>query len=62
MARYVSRSPRAAHIDDPEMGMAATADHIFAAEDDFIDTGLLDANGARLYRCRERVRLGFTEE
>ena len=59
--RYVSR-PRSLLVDDPEIGIAATAGEILTAEGDFIETGLLDAQGQRLYRQRERIRLGFKED
>lgn len=66
MAHYVTR-PRALYIADDDEGivydgLSATASTILSAEDDFIETGLLDAEGEPLYRQRGRIRLGFADE
>jgi len=62
MPRYVSR-PRATELFDADHGVAFTAGEIICREGDseFIDSGLLDANGEPLYRARGRIALGFKE-
>lgn len=47
-------------VDDPEWGMAMTADQVIVSDDNGVDTGILDANGAPLYRYRDPV--GFRLE
>lgn len=52
---YRPVSPRAGLIDDPEWGVAATAEVIIFPEEEGRYTGLLDAQGNRLYRYRDLV-------
>lgn len=64
--RYVSR-PRALYAADDDEGVVyddpgTTAHTIHAPEDDWIDTGLLNAAGDPLFRVRDRIRLGFTDD
>lgn len=59
--RYEAR-PRLAEVyDDSYGGTAHTANEIILPVDgdDWIDSGLLDASGRRLWRRRERNRVGF---
>lgn len=59
--RYAVR-PRSALIDDGDFGVAATADTLLDCADDWVRTGLLDANGRPRYRStREPIRLGFKD-
>ena len=52
--------PRSAEACDDGEGMAHTAAEIILRDDDdWIDSGLLDANGNRLWRRRERHPIGF---
>jgi len=46
---------RAGIIDDPEVGISATAETIIFPEVEGHDTGLLDAQGNRLFRFRDPV-------
>jgi len=55
MAIYRPIRPRAGRIDDPDHGTAATAETIIFPEDEGRDTGLLDAQGNRLFRYRDPV-------
>jgi hypothetical protein len=48
-------APRAGLIEDPEFGVAATAEVIVFPEQEGRDTGLLDAQGNRLFRYRDPV-------
>lgn len=42
--------------DQPPIGAATT---VYEREDAPEDTGLVDANGTKLYRVRDRVKMGF---
>lgn len=55
---YVSRPVRAwvSETHSPEVLPSCT---VYETDPDPIDTGLLDANGARLYRVNVRDRIGF---
>ena len=48
-------SPRGGLIVDPEYGASATAEVIVFPEQEGRDTGLLDAQGNRLFRYRDPV-------
>ena len=58
MAGYVT-VPRS-YTDDGEYEDAPLLPALTVfEEDDLVDTGILDASGNRLYRRRERVRMGY---
>lgn len=62
VARYIVR-PKAAEVFDADHGASHTASEVIVSDDGgFIDSGLLDADGNRLYRQRGRIRLGFRED
>lgn len=60
MRRYATRS---AFLLVDEWGDASmTADQIIVEDEEHKPTGLLDANGDKLYRVRDRVKFGFVKE
>ena len=60
MTRY-ARRPHAVYVGFDEEGQASlTADEVLVPDDDTpLDTGLLDADGNKLYRVSPRKKLGF---
>lgn len=57
--RYVALpTPPKASWDEPEPHRPALT--VYETEDQPISTGLLDATGTKLYRVRERIKMGFT--
>lgn len=61
MPRYAARPRSAAIYDDSTEATAHTADEILLPcdDDEWIDSGLFDQRGLRLYRRREREPFGF---
>lgn len=59
MATRYTPAPRAVLLDDPDVGVAATADEIILTDEEYIPSGLFDSEGRQLYRRRERVPFGF---
>ena len=56
--RYVAIRPKAHWADDAPLIPSLT---VYEPEDKPEETGLLDANGVKLYRVRERIKMGFVK-
>lgn len=57
--RYVALpSPPKASWEEHERHLPSLT--VYETEERPIDTGLLDATGTKLYRVRDRIKMGFT--
>jgi hypothetical protein len=56
--RYVTKAER---VDGEDGDVSYTAGTVFERDDAPRDTGLLDANGNRLYRLEQRAPIGFIQ-
>lgn len=54
--RYVTIRPNSKWDEDVPLLPAL---NVYEPEDKPIETGLLDSNGTKLYRVRERIKMGF---
>ena len=62
MSKY-TYSPRAAAVlYDMDGEASVTADQVIVEDDAPVDTGLLDANGNKLWRVVHRLPCGFVSE
>lgn len=58
--RYITLPQRQKAYDDwesqPPIGQATT---VYEPDDAPVDTGIVDASGTKLYRVRDRTKMGF---
>ena len=64
MTRYVelARPPRSVVAEDDWYEPSSRSVDVFVPSDAPVDTGLLSANGTRIYRVSERGPFGFCRE
>lgn len=58
--RYVTKSAFVGY--DKSYGISMTADEIIIEDDEPEFTGIINANGEKIYRHRERLPFGFVKE
>ena len=61
MTRYVAlpQAPAKSSEDWENQPPVAAANTVYEQDDAPIETGLLDANGTKLYRIRDRLKMGY---
>lgn len=59
MTRYVALTPPKGSEDWETQPPIAAANTVYEPDDAPIETGLLDATGTKLYRIRDRLKMGY---